>query len=220
VPALVPAIEVKPLMRGWLHLGAAPVAAVCGLLLVVLAPPALRFPAVIYAVSALGLFAISATFHRGDWGPKMYGTLRRMDHSTIFVFIAGSYTAFIAAIFTEGSGTVLLWVVWLTALLGVIFRIAWLGAPKWATVPVYLAMGWSVVFYLPRIWHQAGAVIFLLVAVGGLLYTLGALVYGRRRPDPSPKWFGFHEVFHSCTIGGYVSHYIGIVLAFGAMTAV
>lgn len=209
----------KPKMRGWLHLVAAPTAAVMGLLLVLVAPANLRPAATIYALSAIALFAVSATYHRGKWGPRVESVLRRLDHSTIFIFIAGTYTALVAAVFTSVSGTVLLAIVWSTALLGVGLKVFWIGAPTWLSVPIYLAMGWTVLLYLPAMWQQAGLVIFALVALGGVLYTVGAVIYARNRPDPSPGWFGFHEVFHSCTIGGYVAHYVGIALAFAAFSA-
>lgn len=207
----------KPRLRGWLHAGAVPAAALFGLALIVLAPPQLRGAAIIYAVTALALFTISGTYHRGRWGPKTHGALQRLDHATIFLFIAGSYTALVAAVFTSNSGHVLLWVVWTTAILGVIFKVFWIGVPRWITIPVYLTLGWAATFYIPVFWQDGGAVIFLLVAAGGLFYTVGAIIYGLRRPDPSPTWFGFHEVFHSCTIGGYITHYVGIALAFGAV---
>lgn len=213
-------VLIKPKMRGWLHAGTAPTAAIFGILLVVLAPPQLRLVATVYALTAVALFTVSATYHRGNWGNRAEGAFQRLDHAAIFLFIAGSYTALFTAIFATGSATVLLWIIWIAALMGVAFKLFWIGVPKWITIPVYLTLGWAAVFYIPAIWDEGGALIFLLVAGGGLAYTVGAIIYGTRRPDPSPKWFGFHEIFHSCTIGGYVSHYVGIALAFGAVAAV
>ncbi len=203
----------KPRMRGWLHAGAVPAAVVAGLVLILLAPAELRWAAIIYVVSTVALFGISATYHRGTWGPRTHGVLKRMDHATIFIFIAGTYTPIALTVVGGTAGTVLLWIVWLAALAGVIFRVFWVGAPRWLIVPVYISMGWAAVFFIPEILSNGGTAIFLLIAVGGLCYSVGAVIYGLKRPDPSPKWFGFHEIFHSFTLGGYVSHYVGICLA-------
>ena len=203
----------KPRMRGWLHAGAVPAAVIAGLVLILLAPAELRWAATIYVVSTVALFGISATYHRGTWGPRTHGVLKRMDHATIFIFIAGTYTPIALTVVGGTAGTVLLWIVWLAALAGVIFRVFWVGAPRWLIVPVYISMGWAAVFFIPEILSNGGTAIFLLIAVGGLCYSVGAVIYGLKRPDPSPKWFGFHEIFHSFTLGGYVSHYVGICLA-------
>ncbi len=203
----------KPRMRGWLHAGAVPAAVIAGLVLILLAPAELRWAAIIYVVSTVALFGISATYHRGTWGPRTHGVLKRMDHATIFIFIAGTYTPIALTVVGGTAGTVLLWIVWLAALAGVIFRVFWVGAPRWLIVPAYISMGWAAVFFIPEILSNGGTAIFLLIAVGGLCYSVGAVIYGLKRPDPSPKWFGFHEIFHSFTLGGYVSHYVGICLA-------
>ena len=203
----------KPRMRGWLHAGAVPAAVIAGLVLILLAPAELRWAAIIYVVSTVALFGISATYHRGTWGPRTHGVLKRMDHATIFIFIAGTYTPIALTVVGGTAGTVLLWIVWLAALAGVIFRVFWVGAPRWLIVPAYISMGWAAVFFIPEILSNGGMAIFLLIAVGGLCYSVGAVIYGLKRPDPSPNWFGFHEIFHSFTLGGYVSHYVGICLA-------
>lgn len=210
--ALAAIAAIKPKMRGWLHAGAVPAAVICGIVLVALAPAELRVAAAIYALSTVALFGISATYHRGNWGPRTHGVLKRMDHATIFVFIAGTYTPFAVTIVAGTSGTVLLWIIWSAALAGVLFRVLWVGAPRWLTVPVYIAMGWASLFFLPAFWSNGGIAVFSLIVAGGLCYSIGAVIYGLRRPDPSPKWFGFHEIFHSFTLGGYVTHYIGICL--------
>lgn len=206
-------MALKPRMRGWLHAGAVPAAVIAGLILALLAPPELRVATIIYVISTVALFGISATYHRGTWGPRTHGVLKRMDHATIFVFIAGTYTPIALTVVGGTAGSVLLWIVWLSALAGVMFRVFWVGAPRWLTVPVYIAMGWAAVFFIPTMLSNGGLAIFLLIAIGGLCYSVGAVIYALRRPDPSPKWFGFHEIFHSFTLGGYVSHYVGICLA-------
>lgn len=204
---------VKPKLRGWQHAGAIPVAVILGLILVWCAPSDMKVPAAIYAVSCVALFSISATYHRGSWSPRTHSVLKRMDHATIFLLIAGSYTAFICALLSGTTATVMLWAIWITAGFGMAFRILWPNAPRGLTVPVYIGMGWAAVLLMPQIWRNGGVAIFLLLAAGGLFYSVGAVIYGLRRPNPSPKWFGFHEIFHSCTLGGFLSHYIGISLA-------
>lgn len=213
------AVAPKPKLRGWLHAGAAPAAAACGLILILLAPDSLRLAACVYAVSAVLLFGVSATFHRGAWRPRTLRTLQRLDHATIFVLIAGSYTPFAAALLGSSAAT-LLWIVWVGAAIGMVFRVCWVGAPRWLTVPVYIALGWSAAFYLPHFWETGGAAVVLLVGAGGVFYSVGAVIYAMRRPDPSPRWFGYHEIFHSFTLGGFISHYVAISLAIYGTAAV
>lgn len=108
--------------------------------------------------------------------------------------------------------TTLLWVIWSGALAGVIFRVFWLTAPRWLYTVVYIALGWVAVFYLPAFWRAGGAAVVVLLAAGGLLYTIGALVYGLKRPDPSPRWFGFHEIFHAFTVAAFAAHWAAALL--------
>jgi len=213
--------EVKPRLRGWLHLATAPLTLAAGVVLIALSPTAAtRVGSALFVGSALVLFTVSALYHRGTWSPRTWTFLRRFDHSNIFVLIAGSYTPF-ALILLDGTARVaLLSVVWAGALLGVMFRVFWLGAPRWLHTPIYLALGWSAVFFLPsfaagaqRLGVGVGTAVLVLVIVGGALYTLGAAVYGFRRPDPWPRLFGFHEVFHSFTILAFFTHYVGVSLA-------
>ncbi len=213
--------EVKPKLRGWLHLATAPLTLAAGVVLIALSPTAAtRVGSALFVGSALVLFTVSALYHRGTWSPRTWTFLRRFDHSNIFVLIAGSYTPF-ALILLEGTARVaLLSVVWAGALLGVLFRVFWLGAPRWLHTPIYLALGWSAVFFIPsfadgaqRLGVGVGTAVLVLVIVGGALYTLGAAVYGFRRPDPWPRLFGFHEVFHSFTILAFFTHYVGVSLA-------
>lgn len=204
---------VKPKLRGWLHVGMAPLAFLGGLLLVVFADTWQgRLSAAVFTVTAVLLFGISAVYHRGHWSPRTLGVLKRFDHANIFLIIAGSYTPF-ALFLPSGQARTLLAIVWTGAIAGVLFRIFWVHAPRWLYVPVYVALGWVAVFYLGPLLTHVGPAVVTLIIIGGLLYSLGALVYGLKRPDPSPRWFGFHEVFHSLTILAFVTHYIAASLA-------
>ena len=213
--------EVKPRLRGWLHAGTAPLALAAGIVLVALSPTAsTRVGSAAFALSALLVFTVSAIYHRGTWSPRTWAFLRRFDHANIFVLIAGTYTPY-ALLFLEGSArTTLLLLVWGAAIAGVVFRVFWIDAPRWLYTPMYLALGWAAIFFIPQFMEGAdrfssgiaGATL-VLVAVGGILYTLGGVVYGLKRPDPSPRWFGFHEVFHSVTVLAVVAHYVGVSLA-------
>lgn len=210
--------HVKPRLRGWLHAGMAPVALLAGMVLIVLAPSRNgRITAAVFTVTAFMLFATSAVYHRGSFSPRMTDLLKRLDHSNIFLIIAGSYTPF-ALLLPRAQAMTMLIIVWSGAIAGVLFRVFWLGAPRWLYVPIYVALGWVAVFYLGPLWTHGGATVLALIVTGGLLYTLGALVYGIKRPNPSPRWFGFHEIFHALTILAFVSHYIAatIVLHRGA----
>ena len=204
----------KPKLRGWLHAIMFPRALAAGILLVALAGTAeARRASAVFATSAVLLFGTSALFHRGDWSPKVHGILRRMDHSNIFLIIAGTYTPFAVLILPPGDGRTLLWIVWSGALAGVAFRVLWVGAPRWLYTPVYVALGWVAVFYLPEFLRSGGASVVVLIIVGGGLYSAGALVYGLKRPNPSPRWFGFHEVFHLFTVAAFVVHYVAVSMA-------
>jgi hemolysin III len=204
---------VRPLLRGWLHLGALPLVVVTGVVLTVRAPAGQTRAAVaVFAVSAALLFGVSALYHRRQWGPRTFAVLQRFDHANIFLIIAGTYTPFAVLLLPSGAARTLLWLVWGGAVAGVAFRILWIGAPRWLYVPVYLALGWVAVVYLPA-FAAAGAAVLAFVVAGGLLYTVGGLVYGIRRPDPSPRWFGFHEVFHALTVLAFASHCAGLALA-------
>jgi hemolysin III len=213
--------EVKPKLRGWLHLGIAPLTLAAGIVLIALSPTSTtRIGSALFAGTALILFTVSAIYHRGTWSPRTWAFLRRFDHSNIFLLIAGSYTPFSLILLEGTQRTVLLSVVWTGAVLGVLFRVFWTGAPRWLYTPIYIALGWAAVFFIPAFARGAqdlgfgvGTAVLVLLVVGGGLYTLGGVVYGFKRPNPSPQWFGFHEVFHSFTILAFVSHYVGVSLA-------
>lgn len=205
---------VKPRARGWIHTVAAPFMLVAGLVLLSWSPePALRVAVAVYTVSALMLFGVSAVYHRFYWGPGATSVLRRLDHSNIFVFIAGTYTPLTLTMLEGTSRWSLLILIWSIAVLGVGFRVLWLSAPRWLYTLLYVGMGWAAVGWLGQFWATGGPAVVLLIMAGGLVYTLGAVAYGLKRPNFSPGWFGFHEVFHACTIIAAVLHAIAIGLA-------
>ncbi len=204
---------IKPKLRGWLHLGTAPLAFLAGLVLVVLSTSlTARISAAVFTVTAVLLFGTSAIYHRGNWSPRMTGFLKRFDHANIFLVIAGTYTPF-ALLLSPEQGRTMLLIVWIGALAGVVFRVLWVDAPRWLYVPVYCALGWVAVFYLKPLLANGGPVLVALVAIGGLFYTAGAVVYGIKRPNPSPRWFGFHEIFHSLTVLAFASHFGAAAIA-------
>jgi hemolysin III len=205
---------IKPRLRGWLHAGTFPLSLAAGIVLVVLSPDTRsRIATGIFALTASLLFGVSAVYHRGTWGPRAYAVLKRLDHANIFLIIAGTYTPFSVVLLQHDGGTTLLWIVWVFALAGIAFRVFWVGAPRWLYTPVYLAMGWVAVFYLPQILHTGGPAVVALLAVGGAFYTVGGVVYALKRPNPSPRWFGFHEVFHALTLLAFVAHYVAVSIA-------
>ena len=213
--------EIKPKLRGWLHLATAPLTLAAGIVLVVMSPTATtRIGSALFAGSALVLFSVSAVYHTGTWSPRTWAFLRRFDHSNIFLLIAGSYTPFALILLQGTQQVVLLSVVWSGAIAGVAFRVFWTDAPRWLYTPIYIALGWAAVFFIPGFFRGAtdlglgvGIAVFTLIVAGGALYTLGGVVYGFKRPNPWPQWFGFHEVFHTFTILAFVSHYVGVSLA-------
>ena len=205
---------VKPKLRGWLHTGTFPLVVAAGIVLVALAPDrAARISSAIFMVTAALLFGTSALYHRGTWSPRTNVLLKRFDHSNIFLIIAGSYTPFAALLLPSDRARTLLWIVWAGAIAGVFFRIIWVGAPRWLYTPVYIALGWVAVIYLPDFYRSGGAALLTLIIVGGGLYTAGAVIYALKRPDPSPRWFGFHEIFHACTVAAFAAHYIAVSFA-------
>ena len=206
--------QVKPKLRGWIHAGIAPFVVAAGIVLVALSPTtSVRWANAVFALTAVLLFCTSAVYHRGHWSPRVAGVLRRMDHTNIFLIIAGTYTPLAILLLDHNTAKTLLIVVWSGALVGLLMRIFWLGAPRWLYTPIYVALGWTAVWFLPSFWRSGGPAIVWLVIAGGLAYTLGAVVYGFKRPNPSPRWFGFHEVFHSLTVAGFTSHYIAVSIA-------
>jgi hemolysin III len=204
---------VKPRMRGVLHECAFFVSLVSGAVLVAVAPTvSSALVLAVYAVSVSALFGVSALFHRHTWSTAGRRRMRRVDHSTIYIAIAGSYTA-VAGIALGGWARIaVLCIVWGGAVIGITLRQAWLDAPKWVIAVPYVVVGWSAVVVIPQLVHALGGLGFGLLVAGGLAYTFGALVYARKRPNPVPGVFGYHEVFHACTIVGAVLHYVVIAV--------
>lgn len=206
--------EIKPRLRGWLHTATVPLSLAAGIVLVVLSPGGeARTGAVVFTVTSVLLFTVSAIYHTPSWGTRVHGVLQRLDHANIFLLIAGTYTPFALLLLDARNAEVLLTIVWVGALLGVAFRVLWVGAPRWLYVPVYVALGWAAAFWAGDFAASANTPVLTLMVVGGLLYSLGGLVYAFQKPDPLPRWFGFHEVFHALTIAAFTVHYVGISLA-------
>ncbi len=205
---------VKPRLRGVSHQWAFFVSVVLGAVLVLEAPAgAAKVASAIYAFSVAGLFGASALYHRVNWRSLTARRwMRRLDHSMIFVLIAGTYTPFAAVVLDGTLATVILVVVWAGAAAGIVLKLVWIDAPKWLIAVIYVALGWVAVAAFPDMLDQLGITPTLMVAAGGLLYTAGAVVYALRRPDPSPEVFGYHEIFHALVIAAAALQYA--VIAF------
>jgi hemolysin III len=205
----------KPRLRGMLHLVVFPISLVTGavLVLAVADAPAERWACLIYAAAASVLFGVSALYHRGHWDVRTHARLRRLDHSNIFLMIAGTYTPLCVALLDGTAQKVVLAVVWVGALAGIVFRVAWLSAPAWLYTPFYVALGWVAVTVLPALAREGGSAVTTLIVVGGVAYSVGGAVYALERPDPAPATFGYHEIFHTGTIIGFACHYIAVALA-------
>jgi hemolysin III len=205
--------EVKPRLRGQLHRITAPLAALACLVQVLLARGgSAKVACAVFGLGAVLLFTVSAAYHTRPWPERTRVLLRRWDHANIFVLIAASYTPFAVLLLDGGSARALLTVVWTGALLGAAFQMLWVQAPRWLYVPVYVALGWAAAFWAGEFLAADRPAVLVLIMLGGLLYTCGAVVYGVKRPDPAPAWFGFHEVFHALTVAAFAAHYAGVWL--------
>jgi hemolysin III len=199
---------VKPRLRGVSHQYAFFVSLLTGTVLVAAAPSArARLAVIVYAGAVAGLFGASALYHRIDWTPARRRWMRRLDHSMIFVLIAGTYTPFALLVLHGTLAAAILAVVWGGALTGIVLKLVWLDAPKALIAAVYVALGWVAIAALPAMIDRLGAVPTGLVLLGGALYTAGAVIYARQRPDPVPGVFGYHEVFHALVIAAAAAHY-------------
>lgn len=201
-------------MRGWLHAYAFGVAVVCGVVLSALAATrpgaAPLVTCATYSVTVCGLFGVSALYHRRVWSRRGFALMRRLDHSMIFIFIAGTYTPFSALLLEPPKAAVILSVVWGGAVAGVAQKLIWPHAPRWLSAPLYVALGWVAVAVLPDLLHAGGVVPLVLLLAGGVFYTLGAVCYALRRPDPWPAVFGHHEFFHAATLVAAICHHIAV----------
>jgi hemolysin III len=206
------AVDERPAWRGWIHLGTFPFALAMGIVLVTLAAtPAAKVGTAVFAATSLVMFGVSATYHRFPWSPVVKRVLKRIDHTNIFLLIAGTYTPVAVCALPHTLMVVVLWVMWGGALLGIAFRVFWIGAPRWLYVPLYLALGCAALGILPQLF-AASVPMTVLVLAGGLAYVVGAAVYGFKRPNPSPRFFGFHEVFHALTVVAFAAQWAGILL--------
>ncbi|GAA5091445.1 hemolysin III family protein [Microbacterium yannicii] len=204
--------EIKPTWRGWIHAATFPVAIVAGIVLIAVAQGApAKWACAVFMATSLLLFGNSALYHRFNWKPKTKAILKRIDHANILLLIAGTYTPIATLALPPQQGALLLVLVWSGALVGILFRVFWINAPRWLYVALYLALGWAAVMYLVDLF-EANPAMMILVAVGGLLYTGGAIVYALKRPNPWPGHFGFHEIFHVCTVLAFLCHWTACLL--------
>jgi hemolysin III len=213
-----PTARAKPRLRGWLHLCSLVVSVLASATLVAVSAAVAGGVAAaattVYSVTVLGLFGVSSLYHRCTWRTaRSQAMMRRLDHSMIFLFIAGTYTPVAVLAMPPDTARWVLAVVWGGALAGVVLKTVWPYAPSSLGVPVYLALGWVAVFVLPDLLANAGVAAFVLLLAGGLLYTAGGVIYATQWPDPWPKTFGFHEVFHAATVLAALCHHVAIWLA-------
>ncbi|MEK6647940.1 MAG: hemolysin III family protein [Actinomycetota bacterium] len=212
-PVTTEAPTAPPKLRGWFHLGAAPVVFIASLVLFILSKDSLKFAVALYSITAITLFSVSAIYHRVQWSPSKKRFWRRWDHANINLLIAGSVTPFAVTLLTGRDRTILLSVVWIGALIGVAVRIFWLGAPRWLYVANYLALGWVAIVYTPQLYRAGGLWILLPIIIGGLFYSAGAIFYVLKRPGRNARYFGFHELFHIFVIAAWISQYIAVSIA-------
>ncbi len=210
---------VKPRLRGVSHEWAFFVSLFLGAALIIAAKTEKATLAVaVYAVSLSALFGTSALYHRVNWTrPDIRRLMRRLDHSMIFFLIAGTYTPFALLALHGPLASAILLVVWIGAIAGAVVEMIWIDHPKWVAALIYMSLGWVAAVSFPELWSSMGVAGTLLVAAGGLLYTAGAVVYATQRPDPNPRVFGYHEVFHLLVIAAAAAHFTAV--AFFALPA-
>ena len=209
----------KPLLRGWIHAVATPLALAAGIVLICLAHGAgLKWACAVFMVCSLVLFANSATYHLGDWSPRVTDVLRRIDHMNIFLLIAGTYTPVAFALEPFWRNAIIAGI-WSCTLVALVIHVIWIGAPRWLYVIVYIVFGVASTAFMGLFWASpyAGPAVVVLLASGGACYIAGAIVYGLRKPDPWPRVFGFHEIFHTGTVAGYACHMVAIYMVIVAL---
>jgi hemolysin III len=203
--------ELKPVLRGVTHAYAFWAALAAAVVLTVLVPPGTpRLASVVYGAGLCGLFAASGAYHRWRWNPRWRPLLRRIDHSTIFVFIAATYTPVALLVMHGTLRWLILAAVWAGALGGVVLSVAWITAPRVLSAACYLCLGWVSVLTLPQLVEALEVAPLVLLAIGGVFYTVGAVVYATKRPDPWPQTFGFHEVFHARVIAAAAVQFVAL----------
>jgi hemolysin III len=205
----------KPRFRGWIHVYAAGVAVFAGASLVAVSWAVVSTRAglatLAYTAATIVMFTVSATYHRVKWQSRTaLKWMKRLDHSMIFVFIAGSYTPFALLSLPPNEGHLVLAIVWGGAAAGIFLKVLWPSSPRWLGVPLYILLGWVAIGFTTTILHNAGVAAMVLLIVGGALYSIGGILYALRWPDPWPTTFGFHEFFHSCTAVAAICHYIAM----------
>jgi len=208
--------NLKPKLRGWLHAATTPTVLAAAIVLAILAPTVRsRVAVIVFGFTALLMFGTSAVYHisNGRISKAITAVLKRVDHANIFLIIAGTYTPLSLMLLPGDQARLLLSIVWSGALLGVLIQVFWPQAPRWLSAPVYVALGWVAVGFMNQFHAYGGMLYVALIIGGGIAYTIGAVVYALKRPNPSLKWFGFHEVFHAFTIIGFASHTVAIFLA-------
>ncbi len=207
---------IKPKLRGWIHAITAPLALAACIVLTVLAPTTtLKIGSAVYLACSLLLFANSGVYHisNGHFPVKVSQLLRRIDHANIYLLIAGTYTPLALALMTPDHQRLVLGIIWVGAVIGMVANVCWITAPRWLFTILYVVLGWVAVWFIPELYRAGGAAIVVLIAAGGVIYTLGAVVYALKKPDPLPRWFGFHEIFHACTVAAWVCQCIACYMA-------
>ena len=204
--------DFKPSWRGWIHTGVLPFVVAAGILLVVFSDGwQTKVASAVYLAGSFLLFGGSALYHRFRWGYTTKRILKRIDHANIFLLIAGTYTPLTVAALPSDKGWFLLTLVWSIAVVGIGFRLIWVSAPRWLYVPIYVLMGWAAVIYVVDLWI-ANWVMMTLIGIGGIAYTVGAVIYGMKKPNPFPNHFGFHEIFHALTVVAFICQWVGALL--------
>jgi hemolysin III len=204
----------KPRLRGVSHAAMTLLVLAGGLILIFFSRSAAQVAAVsVYMAAGLLLFGVSAVYHLGMWNQRRDKVLQQLDHSNIFIFIAGTYTPLAIGILNGANRVVLVSVIWAIALLGVVLGALALKTPRWVQAGLYIIMGWIAVGWMPSFWINTGPTIPIMLLVGGIVYTLGAVVYAKKWPDPAPRFFGYHEIFHACTVVAAILHWVAIFLA-------